>query len=148
GTSTFGRHGADRRSAGERMQTRGRAATIPAGAGPARLPRFHPPVRAGSASVRGTPKCLLATCPAGAETAVTQGIAPVWPVFPLAYSRPGFVAFNVPAGAVPPDDLDLQSAFARAYGLSLGKASGGTVDERIRQVRELLENLPVSDLHV
>src|SRR5262249_14616804 len=92
-------------------------------------------------------KFLFATCQVGAENALKREIARVWPEFRFAYSRPGFLTFKLPNGATPPDDLDLRSTFARAYGLSLGKATGATLDERIRQVWDLVGKLPVDDVH-
>jgi 23S rRNA (cytidine2498-2'-O)-methyltransferase len=91
---------------------------------------------------------LFATCQVGAETALKQELARVWPAFRFAYSRPGFLTFKLPAGAVPPDDLDLGSVFARAYGFSLGKATGATREERIRQVWELAGKLAIERVHV
>lgn len=93
-------------------------------------------------------KFLFATCQVGAETALKREMARIWPDFRFAYSRPGFLTFKLPAGAVPPDSLDLQSVFARAYGLSLGKATGATLEERVRKVWELVGGLPIDGVHV
>lgn len=94
------------------------------------------------------PKFLFTTCQVGAESALKQEMSRIWPDFRFAYSRPGFLTFKLPAGAVPPDSLDLQSVFARAYGLSLGKATGTTPEERAGQVWELVGKLPIEALHV
>src|SRR5262245_16781425 len=114
-----------------------------------------------------SPRFLFTTCQVGAESALKQELARVWPAFRFAYSRPGFLTFKLPAGAEPPDDLDLQCTFARAHGLSLGKISvaqpsggpspkgvePGTIEstqsgEIPRRVWELIGDLPVERLHV
>lgn len=95
-----------------------------------------------------TSQFLFTTCQVGAETALKQELARIWPAFRFAYSRPGFLTFKLPAGAVPPDDLDLGSVFARAHGFSLGKAAGASRDERIRQVWELAETMKIERVHV
>jgi 23S rRNA (cytidine2498-2'-O)-methyltransferase len=91
---------------------------------------------------------LFTTCQVGAETSLKQELARVWPAFRFAYSRPGFLTFKLPAGAVPPDDLDLGSVFARAYGFSLGKATGATREERIHQVWELAGTKKIERVHL
>lgn len=95
-----------------------------------------------------SPNYLLTTCQVGADGALKNEIARVWPAFRFAYSRPGFVTFKLPAGATPPDSLDLESVFARAYAFSLGKATGATDDERAQSVWKLLADYPIERLHV
>jgi 23S rRNA (cytidine2498-2'-O)-methyltransferase len=75
------------------------------------------------------PAFLFVTCQVGAEAAVKGEIARRWPLFRFAYSRPGFLTFKLPEGHGLPDDLDLESVFARAYGFSLGKVTGETEDQ-------------------
>ena len=83
------------------------------------------------------PKFIYVTCQIGAEAAVKAELARKWPAFRFAYSRPGFLTFKLPPGAQLLDDLDLHSVFARAYGFSLGKATGATHEERAREVWQL-----------
>ena len=67
---------------------------------------------------------LFATCQVGAEGAFKGEVARRWPEFHLAFSRPGFVTFKLPAEHDLRDDFQLQSVFARTFGFSLGKATG------------------------
>src|SRR6266511_3609115 len=95
-----------------------------------------------------SPGFLFVTCQIGAEPALKEELARVWPSFRFAYSRPGFLTFKLPSGPAPTDNFDLQSVFARAYGFSLGKADGATIDERATQAKELLAALPIDRVHV
>ncbi|MSR58994.1 MAG: hypothetical protein EXS05_15340 [Planctomycetaceae bacterium] len=95
-----------------------------------------------------SPGFLFATCQIGAEPALKDELARVWPSFRFAYSRPGFLTFKLPPGPAPTDNFDLQSIFARSYGFSLGKADGATIDERAKQVKELVAALPINRVHV
>ncbi|HTQ37987.1 MAG TPA: SAM-dependent methyltransferase [Pirellulales bacterium] len=94
------------------------------------------------------PNFIFVTCQCGAEAAVKAEIARKWPAFRFAFSRPGFLTFKIPPGAALADDFDLHSAFARAYGFSLGKADGETLDERARQVWQLAAEREFEVLHV
>jgi 23S rRNA (cytidine2498-2'-O)-methyltransferase len=98
--------------------------------------------------VNPTPAFLFITCQHGAEGAVKEELARDWPGLRFAYSRPGFLTFKLPDGIPFPPDFDLRSTFARAYGLSLGKATGATPVERAESVWRLLGDLPVEQLHV
>ncbi|MFN0055057.1 MAG: SAM-dependent methyltransferase [Planctomycetales bacterium] len=91
---------------------------------------------------------VFVTCQVGAEGALKAEMGRLWPSFRFAYSRPGFLTFKLPPDASPPDTLDLQCAFARACGLSLGKAAAGTRDELISQAQTLFQDLPINRLHV
>src|SRR5215467_8031860 len=94
------------------------------------------------------PKFVFITCQVGAEAAVKAEIARKWPAFRFAYSRPGFLTFKLPGGETLADDFDLHSVFARAYGFSLGKATGETVEERANQVWQLAGERKFDRLHV
>jgi 23S rRNA (cytidine2498-2'-O)-methyltransferase len=90
----------------------------------------------------------MITCQVGAERAVKGELARRWPEFRFAYSRPGFLTFKLPAEQKLADDFNLESVFARSYAFSLGKATGGTIEDRARQVRELAGDRPYRRLHV
>src|SRR5262245_26421238 len=94
------------------------------------------------------PKFVFITCQVGAETAVKTELARKWPAFRFAYSRPGFLTFKLPSSAQLADDLDLHSVFARSYGFSLGKASGGNDEERASGVRRFTAGREFDCLHV
>lgn len=94
------------------------------------------------------PGFLFATCQVGAERAVKGELARLWPDFRLAYSRPGFLTFKLPAEHELPDDFNLRSVFARSYGFSLGKVRADSDQERIRQMADLLGDRQFDKLHV
>ena len=91
---------------------------------------------------------LFTTCQCGAERAVKQEIARLWPKFRFAFSRPGFLTFRLPEEHCLPDDFDLKSVFARAYGFSLGKATGSDLDQRAQSIWDVVGPLPVERVHV
>ena len=94
------------------------------------------------------PQFLFVTCQVGAEASVKTELARRWPLFRVAYSRPGFLTFKLPAGHRLMTDFDLDSVFARAYGFSLGKATGDNLDELARKVWEVYGERPLRRLHV
>ncbi len=63
---------------------------------------------------------VLATCQRGAEAALKNEIAQLWPDWRFSFSRPGFLTFKLPAELLIAEDFELGSVFARAYGFSLG----------------------------
>lgn len=81
------------------------------------------------------PPFLFVTCQVGAEKALKQELARTRPELRFAYSRPGFVTFKAEGPLEP--DLALESVFARAFGLSLGKAAGDTSEARAAEVCRL-----------
>jgi len=91
---------------------------------------------------------LFVTCQVGAEAAVKHELAQTCPDFRFAYSRPGFLTFKLPAECRLPADFELPSAFARAYGFSLGKAVGGEPDDLAAQVWQIWGPRPVRAIHV
>ena len=91
---------------------------------------------------------LFITCQVGAETSVKTELGRRWPEFRFAYSRPGFLTFKLPGGHDLKADFDLESVFARAYGLSLGKALGENLDELAGNVWEVCGGRPVRRVHV
>ena len=98
-------------------------------------------------SVPPNPRFLFVTCQVGAEAAVKQELARGWPEFRFAYSRPGFLTFKLPSNS-PSDDFDLNSVFARAYGFTLGKAAGDTLEARRSAAREVTGERRFHALHV
>lgn len=98
--------------------------------------------------VHPSPSFLFITCQVGAEGAVKHELSQKWPALRFAYSRPGFLTFKLPEGIPFPDDFNLESTFARACGLSLGKAEGATPLEKAESVWKLIGDRPVEQLHV
>jgi len=70
------------------------------------------------------PQFLFVTCQDGAESAVKHELARKWPGFRLAYSRPGFLTFKIPADRQLSAGFDPGLVFARSHGVSLGKVTG------------------------
>jgi 23S rRNA (cytidine2498-2'-O)-methyltransferase len=93
------------------------------------------------------PDFLMLTCQIGAERAVKGELARRWPAFRFAYSRPGFMTFKLPADHPLADDFDLESAFARSYAFSLGKATG-EAESLATEVHEMAGDRPYERLHV
>ena len=91
---------------------------------------------------------VFMTCQVGAEPALKAEIARDWPGLRFAYSRPGFVTFKHSTGAEFSDDFHTHAVFARSTGVSLGKVTQGTPEERARQVWQMLADRPIADLHV
>ena len=90
---------------------------------------------------------LFVTCQVGVESCVKTELERRWPEFRFAYSRPGFLTFKLPPGHDLLGDFDLESVFARAYGFSLGKVTGGGLDELARGVWEVSGGRPVRRIH-
>ncbi len=65
---------------------------------------------------------LWTTCQAGAEATLKTELARVRPDLRFGYSRPGFVTFKQADGGSIDWQAPLESVFARAWGLSLGKS--------------------------
>lgn len=91
---------------------------------------------------------LFVTCQVGAEPAVKRELARDWPGMRLAYSRPGFLTFKLPAEHDLADDFDLGSVFARAYGFSLGKVQGEDSAAMAAEVWRLWGDRGVDRVHV
>ncbi len=91
---------------------------------------------------------LFLTCQVGAEPTVKRELARLWPDFRIAYSRPGFLTFKLPAGHALADDFDLGSVFARAYGFSVGKVSGENPAAMAEQVWQTWGDRAVDRIHV
>lgn len=94
------------------------------------------------------PAFMFATCQVGAERALKQEMARLWPDLHFAYSRPGFLTFKLPPKHDLADDVDLKAVFARAHGFSLGKATEPQVPERALSFWRLAGDRPYEALHV
>jgi 23S rRNA (cytidine2498-2'-O)-methyltransferase len=82
----------------------------------------------------------------GAERALKAEFARRWPDLHAAYARPGFVTFKAPGE--PNAEEYAGSIFARACGVSLGKATGETPQQTTAEVWRLAGELFVAGLHV
>ena len=107
-----------------------------------------PPPDPCGAAMSEKPNFLFTTCQIGAETALKAEIARAWPNFHFSFSRPGFLTFKLPEGHGLVADFDLGSTFARAYGFSLGRATGNTLDDLAAQAWQIYGTRPVRGLHV
>lgn len=93
------------------------------------------------------PQFLWITCQVGAERAVKHELARRWPDFHPAFARPGLLTFKLPDEVELPADFELDSIFARAFGFSLGKVTGATVEDRAREAWKVLGDRPVGWIH-
>jgi 23S rRNA (cytidine2498-2'-O)-methyltransferase len=86
---------------------------------------------------------ILTSCEAGSERALKSEIAKNHPSLKLAFSRPGFVTFKLPASDNPEDDnqraprFQLNAVFARQFAASLGSAM--LIDDVIIKAKSLVE---------
>ncbi len=71
-----------------------------------------------------------------------------WPALRFAYSRPGFLTFKLPPEHRSNDAWQLQTVFARATGLSLGKTQAENLGERVADIWRLLGEHDCTRLHV
>jgi 23S rRNA (cytidine2498-2'-O)-methyltransferase len=90
------------------------------------------------------------TCRPGAESALKQEVARNEPEWRVAYSRPGFVTFKLPAtGSLDDQQLSERNwTLARTHGLSLGKVSGESMAELAMQVWQVAGNRSFAEVHV
>ena len=93
------------------------------------------------------PNFVFTTCQVGAERVLKAEVASRQTALRFAYSRPGFLTFKVPPN-VALEDLQLDLVFARAWGISLGKADAADSTERAAEVWRLAAELSVERLHV
>src|SRR5687767_3743208 len=94
------------------------------------------------------PGFVFVTCQVGAEPALKSELARRWPQWRFAYSRPGFLTFKLPADAALTDDFALDSVFARAYGLTLGKVAGDNPDDLAQAAWRVVGGHTFDRLHV
>jgi 23S rRNA (cytidine2498-2'-O)-methyltransferase len=97
-----------------------------------------------------SPQFLFVTCQVGAEKALKAEVTLRWPDFRASFARPGFLTFKLPDNLFLPPDFDLESVFARAYGLSLGKikSTEDATEPNPTDVWSLLGDQNVSRIHV
>src|SRR4051812_18873974 len=95
-----------------------------------------------------SPGFLFITCQVGAEHTVKAELAALWPLWRFAYSRPGFLTFKLPPEQPLPDDFELKSVFARAYGFSIASVKGDDADALVRQTWEGAGARAYQQLHV
>jgi len=98
--------------------------------------------------VNNNPQFLFVCCQSGAEDALKSEVKRTWPEFRLAFSRPGFVTYKIPADVPTVDRLDLRSTFARTYGKCLGCVKEKTLHERTVALHSLIHVDQVSNIHV
>ena len=98
--------------------------------------------------VDDNPQFAFMTCQVGAEPALKGELGRTNNDWRLAFSRPGFLTFKLPRPVASSDDLELQSVFARSFGLSIGKVSGGSVEQLAERTCELVGDLEFDQLHV
>ena len=77
---------------------------------------------------------LFAACQPGSEAALKSDVARRHPRLRFAFSRPGFVTFRVADDPADDSSPTLRSPFARTWGHSLGKVTGGDMTEIVRAV--------------
>ena len=94
------------------------------------------------------PHFLFVTCQVGAEKAVKGEAARQQPPLRFAFSRPGFLTFKLPVDEDAASRLNFEATFARAWGFSLGQASGEDQTGLARSVWEVLGNRSVRRVHV
>jgi 23S rRNA (cytidine2498-2'-O)-methyltransferase len=93
------------------------------------------------------PQFLFVTCQVGAADAVKRELGGGDLGCKFAFSRPGFLTFKLPEDRRLPDDWELSSVFARAYGFSLGKIAADDVDELAKAAWELFGKRPFRRIH-
>lgn len=91
---------------------------------------------------------IFVTCQCGAEAAVKSEVRRRRPDFRFAYSRPGFLTFKLPPDARVGEDFELPLVFGRAWGFSLGKASGQDDEQLAAAVWQIAGGEGFDRLHV
>lgn len=94
------------------------------------------------------PQFLFVTCQVGSEWAVKMELGRRRPDLRFAFSRPGFLTFRLPPDHRLAADFDVESVFARAYGFSLGRVTGASLDELAVGVWATYGERPFRRVHV
>ncbi len=95
-----------------------------------------------------TPDFIFTTCQLGAEPALKQEMARLWPELRFSYSRPGFLTFKLPPEHPLRERLQLRSVFARSAGYSLGRVRGDDPAQMAAEAWQIAGDLPFQALHV
>jgi 23S rRNA (cytidine2498-2'-O)-methyltransferase len=93
------------------------------------------------------PQFLFVTCQIGAAGALKEELARGPLSLRLAFSRPGFLTFKLPEDQRLPADWELDSVFARAWGYSLGKVNGDSMDDLAQKAWKIFGNRPLRRIH-
>lgn len=90
---------------------------------------------------------LFIVCQVGSEATVKQEVARRHPTFRFSFSRPGFVTFRIPEEVARDRKWELNCAFARTWGFSLGKTVGADGHQLARDFwRPFVERYPADVL--
>lgn len=92
-------------------------------------------------------KFIYVICQNGAQAAAKLELVSNHPELKLAFSRPGFVTFKVPADVLG-ERFSLRSTLARTYGWSLGKIAGENAGEMVEQISKVPQLSQAKHLHV
>jgi len=88
------------------------------------------------------------TCQRGAEPALKRELAAHCPAWRLAYSRPGFLTFKLPANRGAVNLWNLPLVFARWRGVALGNVQGGDESALAAAAWERIAEQKLDGLHV
>ena len=90
---------------------------------------------------------VFVICQVGSETTIKNEVARKHPSLRFSFSRPGFVTFRVPDEVARDRKFELNCAFARTWGFSLGKAVGTDGHQLARDVwKPFVERYPADVL--
>ena len=92
-------------------------------------------------------KFIYVICQNGGEAGTKLELVSNHPDLKLAFSRPGFVTFKAPPGALA-ERFSLRSTLARTYGWSLGKVTGENADELVEQIAKVPQLSQSKHLHI
>lgn len=91
--------------------------------------------------MKKTSNFVLTVCQVGAEPVLKEEISRNHPDLRFAYSRPGFVTFKAAEGGPLSPDYGVNSVFARAHALSVGKIDAKSSPQLAARVAKVLEGL-------
>ena len=92
-------------------------------------------------------KFIYVICQNGGEAGTKLELVSSHPELKLAFSRPGFITFKAPPGALA-ERFSLRSTLARTYGWSLGKVSGENAQELVEQIAKVPQLSQAKHLHI
>lgn len=91
---------------------------------------------------------IFATCDKDASPVFKHEMSQKYPEFRLAYSRPGFLTFKIETRKTLDSTFELDTVFAHAYGISLGKIETQDVPTAARQIKVRAGELGINQAHV